>query len=109
MTDIEAKVVAAWREAAADLGFQFTSPCMVQALDGQHFEALGLVHQFGGQIGTLISAEPSADWYPAVQDGYGVSHLSPGYAQYDRASWIETLDDWGFWGDPSLAPDWYSP
>jgi hypothetical protein len=110
MTKREAKVLAAWREAAADLGFQFTSPYTATAKDGQKFEALGLVHEFGGRIGTLISAEPSADLYPDVGEGYGVSYLScRGYARYDRESWIEMLDDWGFWGEPTRAPAWYAP
>jgi hypothetical protein len=110
MTKQEAKVVAAWREAAAGLGFRFTSPYLATAQDGQQFEALGLVHEFGGRIGTLISAEPSADLYPDVGDRYGVSYLSyRGHARYERELWIELLNDWGFWGPPSHAPAWYSP
>ncbi len=110
MTKIEAKVVAAWREAATDLGFQFTSPFTITASDGHRFEALGLVHQFGETIGTLISAEPAAEPYPPVGDGYGVSYLDPSaYGRYDRAEWIEMLDDWGFWGEAPAAPTWYSP
>lgn len=110
MTKKEIKVVGAWREAAADLGFRFTSPYIATAKNGQHFEALGLVHEFGGQIGTLISADPDADPYPPAAEGYGVSYLAwNGYALYDRESWIEMLDDWGFWGERSRAPAWYSP
>lgn len=110
MTDKEAKVVAAWHEAAADLGFRFTSPYLATSKDGRQFEALGLVHEFGGRVGTLIAAEPEADLYPPMGDGYGVSYLAwDGYARYDRDSWIEMLDDWGFWGERSRAPSWYSP
>jgi hypothetical protein len=110
MTKIEIKVVVAWREAAAELGFQFTSPFLVTGLDGERFEALGLVHQFGGRIGMLISADPSADVYPKVEAGYGVSYLAAtGYVEYNRALWIEMLGDWGFWGEPSASPTWYSP
>jgi hypothetical protein len=109
MTKIETKTVAEWRKAAADLGFQFTSPYIATSKTGEQFEALGLVHQFGGRIGTLISVDPDADIYPDVDlDGaYCVSYL--GYAKYKRADWIEILDDWGFWGEPSKAPDWYEP
>ncbi len=110
MTEREAKVVAAWHEAAADLGFRFTSPYIATAKDGQKFDALGLVHEFVGRIGTLISTDPEADVYPPAADGYGVSYLVwNGYAKYDRESWIEMLDDWGFCGEPSHAPLWYSP
>lgn len=110
MTERESKVVAAWQEAAADLGFRFTSPYVATSTGGLQFEALGLVHEFGGHIGTLISAEPEADLYPPVGDGYGVSYLAwDGYSRHDRDSWIEMLADWGFWGEPSRTPSWYSP
>jgi len=107
MTKIEAGAVAEWRKAAADLGFQFTAPYIATSKTGAQFEALGLVHQFGGRIGTLISVAPEADVYPATGEGYGVSYL--GFAKYKRADWIEILGDWGFWGEPSHAPDWYEP
>lgn len=107
MTTIEIKAVAEWRKAAADLGFQFTAPYIANSKTGARFEALGLVHQFGGRIGTLISVDPDADTYPETGEGYGVSYL--GYSKYKRAVWIEILDDWGFWGEPSQAPDWYEP
>ena len=110
MTKREAKVVAAWHAAATDLGFRFTSPYLATSCDGRQFEALGLVHEFGGRIGTLISAEPAADLYPDVGDGYGVSYLDyRGYARYKRDLWIEMLDDWGLWGEPSRGPAWYAP
>src|SRR5437762_13929916 len=112
MTKIEAKVVAAWREAAADLGFQFTSPFVATTCSGERFEALGLVHRFGGRIGMLISVggEPSADAMYPSSEGYSESCLGrTGYTKYDRALWIQMLDDWGFWGEPSSAPAWYSP
>jgi hypothetical protein len=112
MTKTKAKVVAAWREAATELGFQFTAPFIATASDGVKFEALGLVHQFGGRIGMLISVggEPSADAMYPPGDGYAESCLGrTGYTRYDRAFWIEMLNDWGFWGERSSAPSWYSP
>jgi hypothetical protein len=47
MTDTETKVVAAWREAVADLGIQFTSPFIAASADGLTHEHFGHVHQFG--------------------------------------------------------------
>lgn len=112
MTRTEAKIIAAWREAAADLGFEFTAPFVATSPGGTRFEALGLVHHFGGRIGTLISVggEPSADARYPSGDGYAESCLGrTGYDKYDREVWIETLGDWGFWGEPQSAPHWYDP
>jgi len=107
MTKIGARALKEWRKAAGDLGFQLTAPYIATSRTGERFETEGLVHQFGGRIGTLISVDPEADVYPDVGEGYGISYLS--CSKYDRADWIEILDDWGFWGDPSLAPFWYAP
>ena len=112
MTKIEAKVVAAWQEAATELGFQFISPFTATAHTGKKFEALALVSQYGGRIGTLISVggEPSADAMYPMGEGYSESCLGrTGYLKYNRAEWIEMLCDWGFWGDPTSAPSWYAP
>jgi len=111
MTQIESKVVAAWREAATDLDFEFTAPFVGQTSSGKHIEALGLVHQFGRRIGTLISVggEPSAELEHPCDDDYTWSCLGrTGYARYDRKAWIDMLNDWQFTGPKSVQPDWYS-
>ena len=105
----EAKLVQAWRDAAADLKFRFTSPFEGTTAAGVRFEALGLVHQFGRRVGTLIQVggEPSAESdYPADND-YTWSCLgSTGYRRYDRNFWIEMLNDWQFVGPESERPSW---
>ena len=110
MTDTEAKVVAAWKVAAADLGFQFTSPFVVTLPDGSRHEHLGLVHRFGRRIGALISVlyEPSEKIPRPSGNDYFCSVLGPGYARYERRSFIDTLDDWQFFGPESERPPWYS-
>ena len=108
---IEAQVIQAWRDAAADLNFRFTAPFTGTTAAGAHIEALGLVHQFGRRIGTLIQVggEPSANLEYAADDDYTWSCLGrTGYTRYDRAAWIEMLNDWQFFGPESERPSWYS-
>ena len=95
MTTIEAKVVAAWREAALDLGITVTSPFVATTADGRRFECLGLVQHFGRHEGTLISVfgEPSSRSQYPCDDNYYTSELGTGYSRYDRAAFIETLND----------------
>ena len=109
MTPIEAKVVAAWREASKDLGIRFTSPFPFER-DGKTFEALGLVREFGRRIGTVISVidEPSSSVGRPRSEDYLVSQLSDSYARYDRRFFINTLDDWQLFGPDSEKPAWYS-
>jgi hypothetical protein len=110
MTDTEAKVVAAWKQAEADLGIQFTSPFNAPSADGSTQEHLGLVHRFGRRLGTLIRVlhEPSEKSpHPAGEDYY-FSILAPGYGLYERQLFIDTLDDWQFFGPDCERPAWYS-
>jgi hypothetical protein len=88
---VEAKVIEAWCDAAADLHFRLTAPFSGTTASGTQIEALGLVHQFGRRIGTLIQVdgEPSADVERIADDDYTWSCLGRGYASYDRAAWIE--------------------
>lgn len=109
MTDTEAKVVAAWKEAAADLGIQFSSPFVITSNSRSH-EYLGLVHGFGRRVGTLIRVlhEPSERVPHPQGDDYYWSALGAGYGRYDRQYFIDTLDDWQFFGPESERPDWYT-
>jgi len=110
MMDPEARVVAAWKEAAADLGIRFISPFVAPSVAGLKHEYLGLVHMFGGQAGTLIRLlrEPSEKSPDPTGDGYYWSILGPDYARYNRQLFIDTLDDWQFFGPDSERPEWYS-
>ena len=110
MTNIEARVVAAWREAAADLRIQFTSPFVITSADGHTYEHLGLVHCFGRRTGTLIRVldEPSENSPHPAGDDYYWSILSSGYERYERQFFIDTLDDWQFFGPDTQRPDWYT-
>jgi hypothetical protein len=110
MTDTEARVVEAWHQAAADLGIKFTSPFVLTLRDGRRFEYLGIVHQFGRRVGTVISVlkEPSAVAWFGDDDDYFTSVLGSGYGRYERQLFIDTLDDWQFFGSEAERPAWYS-
>ena len=108
MTETEVKVVAAWRQAATDLGIQFTSPFMLQR-DGRTHECLGLVHRFGEREGTIISVngEPSARTHLDAEEHFYFSELTAAHSEYRRRYFIETLYDWEFFGSHSERPSWY--
>jgi hypothetical protein len=110
MTDTEAKVVAAWKAAAADLRIGFTSPFVVPFPDYRTHEYLGLVHRFGGRVGTLITVlhEPSETGPHPTGEYFYRSILGPGYTRYERQLFIDTLDDWQFFGPESERPAWYT-
>jgi hypothetical protein len=109
MTEVESSLVAAWREAARDLGVKFTTP-FAETLHGEAIHGLGLVHQFGGRVGMIISdLEQPGPWLPdRVKSDYSTSRLSDSYTRYDRKLFIATLNDWQFLGPDSQKPPWYT-
>lgn len=112
MTEIESKVVEAWQQAAKDLGIQFTSPFTVSIQDTR-IESIGFVHHFGRRFGTIISVlnQPSSLAHSVGKwqnEDYFLSVLGPSYGRYVRQEFIDTLDDWQFFGPDLERPAWYT-
>src|SRR5262245_39750776 len=110
MSELETQVVEAWRQAAADLGIRFTAP-FVTEVDGKRVQFLALVHLFGRPIGTVISVmdQPSDGRGHPQTDQYFRSILNGEcYRTYDRELFIETLDDWHYFGPEAERPSWYT-
>jgi hypothetical protein len=105
-----APLATAWRAAAADLGVRFESPFALDHGDQHHWVA-GWLPDFGGAKGTIVTCRHSVDGLDEICDahGYYTSALNPLYYDtYDRARFIETLNDWGWYGEPSSAPAWFT-
>jgi hypothetical protein len=67
------------------------------------------IPDFGGPAGTVIGVldDPVPDPIRAKR-GYYYSNLAPSYRQYRRDLFIETLNDWQWFGDAQRTPHWYS-
>jgi hypothetical protein len=99
----------AWHDAAADLGIRFNSPFPVEYL-GTTYWCAGRLPDFGGPKGTIIAGRFSLDdvFDAARARGFYSSGLSPySYETYDRELFAATLNDWGWFADPSIAPAWF--
>lgn len=100
----------AWRQAAADLQVRFEAPFALEH-QGSTFWSCGWLPSFGCASGAVIADRFSAPEIFEVCDalGYYASGLSPyHYETYDRASFMETLNDWGWFGSRSEAPAWFT-
>jgi hypothetical protein len=106
-------VVAAWLEAAHDLGLRIIAPyLLVDENNGTEFECISLVKDFGSAQGTIVATRHSHSGpiqSVAQQQGRFCSFIDENaYAEYERKLFIGTLDDWGWFGEPSAAPNWYT-
>ena len=103
MTEPPAPLVQAWQAAATDLGIEVQAPYLV----GDAVFAARVLG-FGSARGTLVDWMGSGNSH-ATADTFYVSCVDPkAYGSYDRRLFQETLDYWGWAGDLSSAPGWYT-
>ena len=110
-------MACAWQKAGIDLGIEFMSPFAFKASSGRKFICSGLLPDFGGSGGTVIYSRfdfiTDEEWDKAdntiYELGYYRSALNPlYYEKYDRATFIETLNDWGWYGLEDKIPKWFT-
>jgi hypothetical protein len=103
------QMTSVWRQASHDLGFEFVAPFALP--DGERtLHYLGLVPQFGTSKGMLVIVGLRADDHMRVaqQNGYGFSCFHEHFEPYERDSFIDILNDWG-WSRPNAeTPSWYT-
>ena len=103
------KVIQAWLEAAADLGLEIESPFYLETKEKGIIKYGLLVKYFGSSQGTLlISIDDLAKFDIPEKYGFHCSVLNPyHYSKYERKNFIETLQDWKYFGPLNKNPDWY--
>jgi hypothetical protein len=98
----------AWEDAAKDLGITFIGPFRFGAEDDWCC-VTGLLPDFGSEAGTLLITRKDDDEVSskASATNYYCSYLSPySYDQYDRDRFMDTLNDWGWFGK-GKPPAWF--
>jgi hypothetical protein len=104
------KIINSWREASDDLNIKIQTPFVLATTDNRRIEFELLIEKFGNDKGAIIlSTDNMTEFETAREYGYYCSALNPDtYAAYDRQHFIDTLNDWGYYGDKSQSPDWYT-
>jgi hypothetical protein len=102
----------AWLDAAGDLGIRVQHPFSFSTASGVTATTQGVfLPDFGGPSGTLVTCRFDADGVEALADQtpYYRSTLNPGsYEPYSRELYIDTLNDWGWFGAASRQPNWFT-
>lgn len=103
------KMVEAWRMAANELRLNIEVPFFL-SVENRLFEFPLHIKDFGGKKGMLVLPENYTEEYfnIAREQGYFYSALSVSYNKYNRELFIETLEDWGYFGDTDNKPNWYN-
>jgi hypothetical protein len=98
----------AWLKAAEDLEIRVIAPFWLESPDGISEVYDAFIPDFGGPKGALALKIEDPLGSRGAQAGYFVSKLGESYRFYVRQLFIDTLDDWGWYGDKKSQPDWYT-
>jgi hypothetical protein len=100
----------AWRQAERDLGIRVEIPFTLKMENGDVEFYEGHVLDFGGPKGTvfgIIDLDRNTT-KSRTENGYFAPDLSLSYRRYDRQFFIDTLDDWKWFGPEGKQPSWYT-
>ena len=102
-------MIDSWKKASDDLKIKIQAPFMLITKDKGTFQFDLLIEGFGSPLGTVIlSIDNMDEFYTPEEYGYYCSALnSDRYETYNRQRFIDTLTDWGYFGEISKTPDWY--
>lgn len=103
------KLINSWKIAHVELGIDIISPYVMNTKGGK-VEFPILVRRFGRKKGTLITthAEFTDNDIPVDKDYYFSIVNEKEYSEYNKELFIETLEDWGYFGDENDKPDWFN-
>jgi hypothetical protein len=103
-------IAMAFREAATRLKFKFEPRFLVTLPDGSIVRSIERLPHFGSTHGALVFSEkstPSAASLSTLEEmGYFPSVVFDSYERFDEKHFVDTLDDWGFFGPDVDRPDW---
>jgi hypothetical protein len=104
-------MASAWLDAARDLCIRIQHPFTFTA-DGTNTTTLGVyLPDFGSTSGALLTCRFDGDdvYVAAEKTGYFRSALNPlHYEPYTRERFVETLNDWGWFGPAEDIPPWFT-
>jgi cytosine/adenosine deaminase-related metal-dependent hydrolase len=105
---VDEAISHAWLEAAKDLGIRVAAPFAVETAEEELITSEAHVLDFGGPKGAVVGVLDDKLSDCRATQGYYCSNLAPSYRRYVRQHFIETLNDWGWFGRAEFRPAWYT-
>jgi hypothetical protein len=100
-------MIDAWRNAEQDLGIKVILEYALGLKNGR--KDFILINDFGGPKGTIVtSIDDTKDFKELQEMGFYCSALADSYSTYDRRLFVDTLNDWRFFGQANKKPTWYT-
>ena len=105
--EIDKAISEAWLEAAVDLDIRATAPLGMEC-DGEVVQWEAYIADFGGPAGTVVGSQNSTRRDKRLAKGNYASNLWPAYRTYSRKLFVDTLNDWQWFGDSGTQPSLYT-
>jgi hypothetical protein len=105
---MNAKIICAWQIAAENLGISVTAPYEKTASSGEVIVCEAYLPDFGSASGAVVLSHDVTGKFHSILEGCWCSVLHESYESYDQALFVDTLNDWGWFGAPETEPHWYS-
>jgi hypothetical protein len=105
---VDEVISQAWLEAARDLEIRVAAPFTVRVSEDELVTYEAHVLDFGGTKGAVVGVLDDRLHDCRATQGYYCSNLAPSYRRYVRQHFIDTLNDWGWFGPAELRPAWYT-
>jgi hypothetical protein len=106
--DFDIEISNAWTQAAADLEIRVVAPFTLTTTNGEPILFEAHILDCGGPKGLIVGNQESEFGGARKASGYYYSNLYPGYRRYDRQLFVDTLNDWGWFGEKGAEPTWYT-
>jgi|SRR5215472_2903149 len=104
---MNSKIISAWQIAGADLGIRVIAPYEAKTDLGEVIACEAYLPDFGSPTGAIALSYDATGAFRTGLRGHWCSVLYKPYEAYDRALFVETLDDWGWFGPGGTEPGWY--
>jgi len=111
---IDKQISTAWLMASFDLGIDVTAPFTLTNNKGEEVKYEAHIKDFGKPMGTVVGSIGDEDLYEINDEdvrnerGFYVSNLADRYKIYNRQLFIDTLNDWMWFGEKGKEPSWYT-
>ena len=103
MKTIDQRMIAAWEEAASELGIRLESPFRTEDSLGNEVILEGFLPDFGGPSGMVIVSFSRRIKLGSLP--LPISILPQASRKYSRKHFVSELRDWGWYGG-TQKPDW---
>jgi hypothetical protein len=96
------------QEALNDLRIRAVAPFEV-SFEGRKTLVEAFIPDFGGPNGAVALSNATSHHIRSLTTmGYFASILFPSYRTYSRERFVDTLNDWQWFGSPEGRPAWYT-